>query len=52
LTPFIMMNPMKKGQMVLMPLWSSNRDGRVFPNVEHGWQLGLAALPLRWNRQR
>jgi hypothetical protein len=44
LTPFIMMNPMKK-QMVLMPLWSSNR-------VEHGWQLGLAALPLRWNRQR
>ncbi len=98
--------PMKKGQMVLMPLWSANRDGRVFPNatdvvldrspnrhiafgagphrcagshlarrelliameewhtlipdyeidtteplVEHGWQLGLDALPLRWSRQ-
>lgn len=97
--------PMKKGQMVLMPLWSSNRDDRVFPNatdvvldrspnrhiafgagphrcagshlarrelliameewhalipdyeidtpeplVEHGWQLGLDALPLRWSR--
>ena len=95
--------PMKKGQMVLMPLWSSNRDSRVFPGgtdvvldrspnrhiafgagahrcagahlarrelliameewhqlipdyeidsaeplVEHGWQLGLDALPLRW----
>ncbi len=96
--------PMKQGQMVLMPLWSSNRDERVFPNatevvidripnrhtafgagahrcagahlarrelliameewhqlipdyeidpgvdlVEHGWQLGLDSLPLRWN---
>jgi cytochrome P450 len=98
--------PMKKGQMVLMPLWSANRDGRVFPNatdvvldrspnrhiafgagphrcagshlarrelliameewhtlipdyeidasvplVEHGWQLGLDALPLRWTQR-
>ena len=98
--------PMKKGQMVLMPLWSANRDSRAFPNatdvmldrspnrhiafgagphrcagahlarrelliameewhtlipdyeidtteplVEHGWQLGLDALPLRWSRQ-
>jgi cytochrome P450 len=97
--------PMKKGQMVLMPLWSSNRDSRAFDNatdvvldrspnrhtafgagphrcagahlarrelliameewhklipdyeidaaqplVEHGWQLGLDALPLRWSR--
>ncbi len=95
--------PMKKGQMVLMPLWSANRDGRAFPDstevlldrtpnrhiafgagphrcagahlarrelliaieewhalipdyelgtgaplVEHGWQIGLDALPLRW----
>jgi cytochrome P450 len=99
--------PMKKGQMVLMPLWSANRDDRAFPNatdvvldrspnrhiafgagphrcagshlarrelliameewhtlipdyeidtaeplVEHGWQLGLDALPLCWSRQR
>ncbi|HEX6656441.1 MAG TPA: hypothetical protein VF065_00085 [Ilumatobacter sp.] len=22
------------------------------PLVEHGWQLGLDALPLRWSRQR
>jgi len=99
--------PMKKGQMVLMPLWSANRDSRAFPNatdvildrspnrhiafgagphrcagahlarrelliameewhalipdyeietteplVEHGWQLGLDALPLRWSAER
>ena len=25
--------PMKKGQMVLMPLWSSNRDERAFANA-------------------
>jgi cytochrome P450 len=97
--------PMKKGQMVLMPLWSSNRDENVFPDgtkvvldrspnrhiafgagphrcagahlarrelliameewhalipdyeidtteplVEHGWQLGLDSLPLRWRK--
>ena len=28
--------PMKKGQMVLMPLWSANRDSRVFPNAHGG----------------
>lgn len=97
--------PMKKGQMVLIPLWSSNRDESVFPSatdvildrtpnrhiafgagphrcagahlarrelliameewhalipdyeidsteplVEHGWQLGLDSLPLRWKQ--
>ena len=94
--------PMKRGQMVLMPLWAANRDPEAFPQakdvvidrspnrhisfgagphrcagahlarrelliameewharipdyelandeplVEHGWQLGLDALPLR-----
>ncbi|MET0325415.1 MAG: cytochrome P450 [Ilumatobacteraceae bacterium] len=96
--------PMKAGQMVLMPLWSANRDPRAFedservvidrspnrhfafgagahrcagahlarrelvialeewhrlipdyelasdaPVVEHGWQIGLDTLPLRWD---
>ena len=95
--------PMKRGQMVLMPLWSANRDPRAFedgehvvidrspnrhfafgagahrcagahlarrelviameewhrlipdyelasdePVVEHGWQIGLDTLHLRW----
>jgi cytochrome P450 len=95
--------PMKKGQMVLMPLWAANRDEDSFPDattvvldrtpnrhtafgagphrcagahlarrelliameewhqripdyelatktplIEHGWQLGLDSLPLRW----
>ena len=99
--------PMKKGQMVLLPLWSANRDESAFedaekvildrsPNrhtafgagahrcagahlarrelliameewharipdyelvpdetiTEHGWQLGLDRLPLRWGVSR
>jgi cytochrome P450 len=99
--------PMKKGQMVLLPLWSANRDEAAFedaqkvifdrsPNrhtafgagahrcagahlarrelliameewharipdyelvpdetiIEHGWQLGLDRLPLRWEVSR
>ena len=99
--------PMKKGQMVLLPLWSANRDESAFedahqvifdrsPNrhtafgagahrcagahlarrelliameewharipdyelvpdetiTEHGWQLGLDRLPLRWEVSR